>query len=93
MNENQPGKAERTLWNDNLQGARRWHPRITPFRLAFILNTATFGISKAVLVFRDEMVSSTTVKWVAGVVLAMRSACISELWRMASRPQTLTCMW
>ncbi|KAF5317778.1 hypothetical protein D9619_012526 [Psilocybe cf. subviscida] len=49
----------------------RWHPRITPFRLAFVLSTTTLGIAKAVFVSKGDSIGSTTVEWVAGVVLAL----------------------
>lgn len=47
------------------------HPKITPFRLAFILTTAGLGISKAILVSNGKTASSTTVEWITGVVVAI----------------------
>lgn len=47
------------------------HPPITPFRLAFIFTTLGFGIAKAVLVSTGDSTSSTTIDWVAGVLIAL----------------------
>lgn len=64
---------------DNQTLARtRWHPRVTPFRLTSVLLTTTLGIAKAILVSEGDTVGSTTVEWVAGVLLALRSACLSD---------------
>ncbi|KAF5327408.1 hypothetical protein D9619_003955 [Psilocybe cf. subviscida] len=54
---------------------REWEPNLR----TFVLSTATLGITKAVLVSREETISSTTVEWVAGVVLALSFQLISPL--------------
>lgn len=47
------------------------HPRLTPYRIAFILTTAGLGTIKAVLVSKNDTISSTTVEWITGVVVAL----------------------
>lgn len=63
----------------------RWLPKITPYRVAFILTTAGLGIAKAVLVSRDETASSITVEWITGVAVAL----VSVISWSADHAQTL----
>jgi hypothetical protein len=52
--------------------SRPWtHPKITPFRLAFMFTTGGLGIAKAALVSNGKTASSTTVEWITGVVVAL----------------------
>lgn len=46
-------------------------PKITPFHLIFILTNGGLGILKTVLVSKGKTVSSTTVEWITGVVVAL----------------------
>lgn len=48
-----------------------WYPNLTLYRLVFFVTTGGLGITKAVLVSKNEAASSTTVEWVAGVVVAL----------------------
>lgn len=49
-----------------------WHPRVTPFRLMFVISTTTIGIAKAILVSKGNAIGSTTAEWIGGVILALR---------------------
>lgn len=51
---------------------RVWrYPRVTPYRLVVMLTTAGLGIAKAVVVSRNQTVSSITIEWITGVVVAL----------------------
>lgn len=47
------------------------HPKITPFHLTFFITTGGLGIAKAVLVSENDIASSITFEWIAGVVVAL----------------------
>ncbi|KAF5309190.1 hypothetical protein D9619_012835 [Psilocybe cf. subviscida] len=64
-----------------------WHPKVTPYRLAFILTTGGLGIAKAVLISGGRAASSTTIEWVAGVVVALSFQLSGPLEYAAQRPR------
>ncbi|TFK31592.1 hypothetical protein BDQ12DRAFT_716910 [Crucibulum laeve] len=46
-----------------------WHPKLTPYRLSFILTTASFGTVKAICTHYNQDVASITLEWISGVVV------------------------
>ncbi|KIM40766.1 hypothetical protein M413DRAFT_446149 [Hebeloma cylindrosporum] len=48
-----------------------WHPRITPYRLLVLVVTVSFGMTKAVLTYKDETIIPITLEWIAGVVVSL----------------------
>jgi len=47
----------------------RWHPKITLYRLSFISTTICLGSAKAVETSHGKSYVSTTIEWIAGVVV------------------------
>jgi hypothetical protein len=47
----------------------RWHPKITLYRLFFISTTVCLGSAKAVETSHGKSYVSTTIEWIAGVVV------------------------
>ncbi|TDL18184.1 hypothetical protein BD410DRAFT_843030 [Rickenella mellea] len=55
--------------NFHLTGVR--HPKLTGYRLLFIILTLSFGLSKAALAYQGQSVSPTTLEWIFGVVIGL----------------------
>ncbi|KAF5309143.1 hypothetical protein D9619_012841 [Psilocybe cf. subviscida] len=70
-------------------GVISWYPRMTPYRLAFFATTGGLGITKAVLVSKNETVSSITVEWITGVVMALVFQFLGSCEYNNKRPQYL----
>ncbi|KDR79350.1 hypothetical protein GALMADRAFT_137197 [Galerina marginata CBS 339.88] len=51
--------------------SRPWHPKITPYRLAFISTTLVLGTTKAVLTQQGRTIAPITLEWISGVLLAL----------------------
>lgn len=49
-----------------------WHPKLTLYRLTFIVTTGGLGIAKATLVSKGQTTSSITMEWITGVIVALR---------------------
>ena len=47
----------------------RWHPKVTVYRLLVISTTISLGSAKAVATFYGKLYVSTTIEWIAGVVV------------------------
>ncbi|KAF5329620.1 hypothetical protein D9619_009242 [Psilocybe cf. subviscida] len=69
------------------------HPKLTPFRLAFILTTGGLGIAKAVLVSKGRTAISTTVEWITGVFVALRFQFLGSCEYNDTRPRYLKCLF
>ncbi|KDR80015.1 hypothetical protein GALMADRAFT_222932 [Galerina marginata CBS 339.88] len=48
-----------------------WHPKVTPYRLLFLSTTIALGTAKAILTYQGKAMISTTLEWIAGVVLSL----------------------
>lgn len=48
---------------------RRWHPKISPYRLWVILTTIGFGTAKSVFAATGNSFIPTTLEWIAGTVI------------------------
>ncbi|KAF5327258.1 hypothetical protein D9619_003935 [Psilocybe cf. subviscida] len=48
---------------------RRWHPKVTPYRLLVLGTTMGVGTTKAMAAQRGDEGASTTLEWVSGVVI------------------------
>ena len=49
-----------------------WHPKITPYRLLVLTTTIGLGSAKAIATFRNKSYVSTTIEWVAEIVVFIR---------------------
>jgi len=60
-------------WTINLADlddkSQRWHPKITPYRLATIVITIVLGSLKALYAHNGQTGLSTTLEWIIGVVV------------------------
>ncbi|KDR80050.1 hypothetical protein GALMADRAFT_242266 [Galerina marginata CBS 339.88] len=53
------------------QPPRQWHPKITPYRLTFLLTTIALGTTKAIATYHGQSVMSTTMEWISGVIVSL----------------------
>lgn len=53
----------------NSNSNSRWQPKVTVYRLLVISTTISLGSAKAVAVFDGKSYVSTTIEWIAGVVV------------------------
>ncbi|KDQ57199.1 hypothetical protein JAAARDRAFT_157340, partial [Jaapia argillacea MUCL 33604] len=50
---------------------RRWHPKLTAFRIIVLGLTISYGVSKAFLSSKDLSTASITVEWLFSVVVTL----------------------
>ncbi|PPQ83886.1 hypothetical protein CVT25_000630 [Psilocybe cyanescens] len=67
-------------YHDSLSNQTRkaWHPKITPYRLAILTTTVGLGTAKAIVTQKGGAIVSTTLEWVAGMLLSLLFLVLSD---------------
>jgi hypothetical protein len=58
-----------TYFDQYTSAHKRWHPRLTGYRILTVVLTAGFGLSKAALSYCGQSTVPTTLDWLYGVVV------------------------
>ncbi|KDR69415.1 hypothetical protein GALMADRAFT_215105 [Galerina marginata CBS 339.88] len=75
-----------TRWHN----VQRWHPKITPYRLAIILTTLSLGTAKAVLTQQGRNLLSITLEWITGVAVVLTFQIFSDYDLEARAPKSIS---